>query len=156
MGVSTSGAQLAGKLNRLALDVANTRIPLNAAALAAKQVFIAAEPDVVGHRVKGAKIGVRYDIKGAGPRAVATVRFTGPAHLVLNPTKPHRIEPRGRRGRRRGKRALTIGGNLRMWANHPGTAGKDPGARRAKAAAAIVAPKAYARAGLTEPLRRIF
>jgi hypothetical protein len=150
MGVSTSPTQLVAKLNKFAKDVGNTRIPLNAAALAAKQAFIATEPDVVGHRVARGKINVRYKI--LGNRAI--VRFTGPAHLALNPTRAHRIEPR-RRGRR-ARRALTIGDDVRAWANHPGTRGKDPGARRAKAAAAVVAPRAYAKAGLTEPLRRNF
>jgi hypothetical protein len=151
MGVSTTPGQLAAKLNSFAKDVGNTRIPLNAAALAAKQAFIAAEPGVVGHRVARGKINVRYDIRGN----TAIVRFTGPAHLALNPTRAHRIEPRRRRrgGRRR---ALTIGGDFAAFANHPGTSGKDPGARRAKAGAAVVAPRAYAKAGLTEPLRRNF
>lgn len=150
MGTSRSGSDLAGKLNRFAREVADTRRPLVASAMAAKQAFIATTP-VVGHRVARRKIGVRYDLRGD----TAIVRFTGPAHLALNPTRAHRIEPRGRT-RRRGRRALTIGGNVRAWANHPGTSGKDPGARRAKAAAAKVAPRAYQKAGVTDPLRRIF
>jgi hypothetical protein len=154
VGTSRSGAELAGKLNRLAKDMADTRRPLNAAALAAKMAFIAAAPGVVGHRVARGRVNVRYDIKGQGQTASAVVRYTGPAHLALNPTKPHRIEPRFRR--RRGRRAITIGSDVRAWANHPGTRGKDPGARKAKAAAAKVAPRAYAKTGLTEPLRRIF
>jgi hypothetical protein len=132
----------------LAREVKDTRKPLNAAALAAKQAFIASEPGVVGHRVARGLIRVRYDIRGN----TAVVRFTGPAHLALNPTRPHRIQPR----RRRGKRALTVGDGFAAYADHPGTRGKDPGARRAKAAAAKVAPKAYQRAGVVEPLRRIF
>ncbi len=151
MGVSTSPAQLSAKLGRLAAELKDTRKPLTAAATAAKQAFTAANPGVVGHRVARGKVNVRYDIRGNQ----ATVRYTGPAHLALNPTKAHRIEPRGR-GRRRGRRALTIGGDVRAWANHPGTAGKDPGARRAKAAAAVVAPKAYHQVGLVMPLKRVF
>lgn len=152
MGTSRSGAELAGKLERLAREVADTRRPLAASALAAKQAFIATTP-VVGHRVARGKIGVRYDIRGD----TAIVRFTGPAHLALNPTKAHRIVPRTRsRGRRGGKRALTVNGNVRMWANHPGTAGTDPGARRAKTAAAAIVPRVYRQAGLTDPLRRVF
>lgn len=151
MGVSTSPAQLAAKLDRFAKEVRDTRKPLTAAALAAKQAFIASEPGVVGHRVARGRVGVRYDIRGN----TATVRFTGPAHLALNPTAAHRIEPRRRRrgGRRR---ALTINDGFAANADHPGTHGKDPGARRAKAAATVVAPKAYQRVGVTEPLRRIF
>ena len=162
MGTSRSGAELARKLEGLAKDMADTRIPLNAAALAAKGVFLASGAGAVGRRPQGKRktIGVRYDIKGQGAAASAVVYFTGAAHLILNPTRPHRIEPRRPRGvrtrRRRGASALTIGGNVRAWANHRGTAGKDPGARRAKAAAAKVVPPVYARAGLTEPLRRHF
>jgi hypothetical protein len=148
MGTSRSGAELAGKLNRLAAELADTRRPLNAAALAAKQAFVAAEPGVVGHRVARGVIRVRYDIRGDA----AVVRFTGPAHLALNPTRPHVIRPR----RRRGKRALTVGDGFAAYANHPGTKGKDPGARKAKAAAVPVAARAYREAGLVRPLRRIF
>jgi hypothetical protein len=151
VGTSSNPAELVRKINRLAAELADTRKPLNAAALAAKKAFIASEPGVVGHRVARGKIGVRYDIRGN----TAVVRFTGPAHLALNPTKAHRIAPkRRRRGGRR--RALTIGPDVRAWANHPGTSGKDPGARRAKAAARLVVPKAYAKAGLTDPLRKVF
>lgn len=151
MGVSTTPAQLSAKLERLAREVKDTRKPLNAAALAAKQAFIASEPGVVGHNIprrSRGRINVRYDIRGN----TAIVRFTGPAHLALNPTRPHRIQPR----RRRGKRALTINGDFAAYANHPGTAGKDPGARRAKIAAAKVAPKAYHQVGVRQPLARIF
>lgn len=152
MGTSSSPAELSAKLNRLSRDLSDTRKPLMAAALAAKQAFIAAEPGVVGHRVARGKVGVRFDLRG---EKQAVVRFTGPAHLALNPTKAHRIVPR--RGRRsRGRRALTIGNDVRAFAEHPGTSGKDPGARRAKAAAAIVAPKAFNKVALTDPLRRIF
>jgi hypothetical protein len=143
-------------MHGFARDVGNTRIALNAAALAAKNAFISTNPGVVGHRVARGKVNVRYDIKGSGPKAVALVRYTGPAHLALNPTRAHRIEPRARARRGRRRRALTINGNVRAWANHPGTRGKDPSARRAKAAAGKVAPKVYAKAGLTEPLRRNF
>lgn len=151
MGVSTTPAQLAGKFERLAKEIRDTRKPLTAAALAAKQAFIAAEPGVVGHRVARGRVGVRYDVRGDS----AIVKFTGPAHIALNPTAAHRIEPRRRRrgGRRR---ALTINDGFAASADHPGTRGKDPGARRAKTAAAVVAPKAYQRVGVTEPLRRIF
>jgi hypothetical protein len=152
MGTSSSGAALAGKLHRFAKDVADTRRPLTAAALAAKQAFIAAEPGVVGHRVARGRVNVRYDIFGDK----AIVKFTGPAHLALNPTKAHRIEPRSRSRRRGNKRALTIGGDVRASANHPGTRGKDPRAARAKAAAAVVAPRAFQKAGLTDALRKNF
>lgn len=157
MGVSTSGHQLAAKFEGLARDMANQRVPLNVTALHVKGLFesSAAGAGVLGHRVARGKIGVRYDIKGNGPRAVALVRYTGSAHLVNNPTKAHRIEPR-RRGRRVGRRrALTIGPNVRAWANHPGTSGKGF-FQTAKVAAVATAPRVYAAAGLTAPLRRNF
>jgi hypothetical protein len=136
---------MAGKLQLLAREIADTRKPLTAAALAAKQAFIATRPDVVGHVVARGKVGVRYDIRGNH----AVVRFTGPAHLALNPTSAHRIAPRRRR-------AIVIDGHPYANADHPGTRGKDPGARRAKAAGARVAPKAYHKVGVQQPLRRIF
>jgi hypothetical protein len=157
MGTSTSAAQLSRKLEAVARDIGNTRVPLNATALHVKRLFesSAASAGVLGHRVARGKIGVRYDIRGNGPRAVALVRYVGPAHLANNPTKPHRIDPRRARGsrRRRGARALTIGGNVRAWANHPGTRGKGF-FQKAKTAAVATAPRVYARAGLTEPLKR--
>jgi hypothetical protein len=159
MGVSTSAGQLAAKFEGLARDMANPRVPLNVTALHVKRLFesSAAGAGVLGHRVARGKIGVRYDIKGNGPRAVALVRYTGPAHLVNNPTKPHRIEPRIRPGsrRRRGARALTINGNVRSWANHPGTAGKKF-FESARSIAIRTAPRVFAAKGLTEPLRRNF
>jgi hypothetical protein len=155
MGVSTSAGQLAAKFEGLARDMANPRVPLNVTALHVKRLFesSAAGAGVLGHRVARGKVGVRYDIKGNGPRAVALVRYTGPAHLVNNPTQAHRIEPR-RRGRRR-RRGLTIGGNVRAWANHPGTSGKGF-FQKARGAAVATAPRVYAKAGLTAPLRRNF
>jgi len=150
---------MAAKLERLAVEIKDTRRPLVAAAMAAKLAFVSANADVVGHRVprkSRGRINVRYDIVGD----TAIVRYTGPAHLVLNPTSPHEILPRGlpgaKRRRRAGARALTIDGNLARRAHHPGTSGKDPGARRAKAAAAKAAPKAYQRVGIHQPLARIF
>jgi hypothetical protein len=93
----------------------------------------------------------RFDM--LGDRAV--IRYAGAkAHLVNNPTKAHRIEPRrGRRGR--GRRALVIGDNVRAFANHPGTSGK----RFFEAAREIATrelPRVYHRVQVTEPLKRIF
>ena len=162
MGVSTSPAELSRKLNGLARDMGRTGVPLNATALHVKKLFeaSAASAGVLGHRVAGGRIGVRYDIQGGGGQhATAVVRYTGPAHLVNNPTRAHRIEPRRPRGvrtrRRRGAQALTIGGNLRAWANHPGTGGKRF-YQRAKIVAHQTAPRVYAKAGLTAPLKRNF
>ena len=163
MGVSNSPRELAGKLNAFARDVGNVQVPLGATALHVKNLMqaSAAASGALGSKPAGKRrtIGVRYDLKGAGPHMQAVVGYTGPAHLINNPTRPHRIEPRRPRGRatrrRRGAQALTINGSVRAWANHPGTTG----ARfyeQARAAAIRTAPRVFARKGLTEPLRRNF
>lgn len=163
MGVSSSPRELAGKIDRFAKDVGNVKVPLNATALHVKKLMqaSAAGAGVLGNKPSGKRraIGVRYDLHGSGPHMSATVGYTGPAHLVNNPTRPHRIEPRRPRGvrtrRRRGASALVINGSVRAWANHPGTRG----ARfyeKARAAAIRTAPRVYARKGLTEPLRKAF
>lgn len=75
----------------------------------------------VGRR--GARIGVRYDVKG-GQQAAALVRMTGPAHLIERSTRPHTIEPRRRR---RGGQALRLAdGSFAASVQHPGTRGKHP------------------------------
>lgn len=157
MGVSSSPQELAGKLNRFAKDVGNVKVPLNATALHVKGLMqsSAAGAGALGARPgRRRRIGVRYNIKGAGPHMVAVVSYEGPAHLINNPNRPHRIEPRGQR-RGRGAMALVINGNVRAWANHPGTRGKRF-FEAAKAAAERTAPRVFARKGLTEPLHRNF
>ena len=94
---------------------------------------------------------------GKGGRSVV-VTYTGPAHLVNNPTKPHRIEPkraRGNRRRGRGSSVLVINGDVRMWANHPGTRGKNF-YQKARAVAVQKLPNVYAKSGITQPLRKVF
>lgn len=162
MGVSSSPQELAGKLNRLAKDIGDVKVPLNATALHVKNLMqaSAAGAGALGARPgKRRKIAVRYSLKGAGTHMVAVIGYEGPAHLINNPTGRHRIEPRRPRGRatgrRRGAMALTINGSVRAWANHPGTSGKHF-FEKAKAVAERTAPRVYARKGLTEPLRRNF
>ena len=146
MGTSTSAAQMAGKIDRLARDLGDTRRPLTATAMAGKRIFAGTATAAGAARLARA----RYDI--FGNRAV--IRYAGAkAHLVNNPTKPHRIEPRARRRSRR--RALTIGGDVRAWANHPGTRGK----RFFQAARTIATkelPRVYMREQVTVPLRKVF
>ncbi|MFW6091952.1 MAG: hypothetical protein ACODAF_08710 [Actinomycetota bacterium] len=196
MGVSTSPQQLARKVDGFARDLGDTRLALNATGLAVKKIMegTAASAGALGATPSGKRkgIGVRYDVRGGtrGSGAVI-VAYTGPAHLLNNPTSPHFIAPAGfgsraalsevgrgigavtafggsargmlgspgqrGRGRRRrgGKRALTIGDNVRAYAFHPGTSGKRF-FQAAKPVAAQTAPRVYARAGLTEPLRRNF
>lgn len=98
----------------------------------------------------GARIGVRYDVKGTRS-PTALLRATGPAHLVERDTDAHTILPRsvGRaQGRSKtarlaakqdlynalfgasvgaGARPLKIGGDRFAYrVNHPGTKGKHP------------------------------
>lgn len=73
---------------------------------------------------KGARIGVGFDDKGLVNKKAASqlVKMRGPAHLIENPTKPHRIQPR----RRGGKKAIVVNGQPVASVNHPGTRGKQP------------------------------
>ena len=146
MGVSSSPAELAMKISKFGSALGDTRKPLTVTAFAGKRIFAASAAGAGASRLARA----RYDIHAN----TAVIRYAGAkAHLVNNPTKPHRIEPRSRRGR--GRRGLTIDGNVRAFANHPGTSGK----RFFEAARTIAVkelPKVYMRAAVTEPLRRIF
>lgn len=123
MGVSHSVAEFTGKIEKTATNVAAAKRPaMNAAALAAKTEMQRGAPTFLrGVGRKGAKIGVRYTLFGDNK---AVVRWYGPAHLLNNPTKPHTITPKGRRGRRGGKRALVINGQPVARAQHPGTRGR--------------------------------
>lgn len=146
MGTSSSPGELAMKISKLGSELGDTRKPLTVTAFAGKRIFQATAAGAGAARLARA----RYDIRGN----TAVIRYAGAkAHLVNNPTKPHRIEPRSRG--RRARRALTINGDVRTWANHPGTRGK----RFFEAARLIAArelPKVYMRAQVTDPLRRIF
>lgn len=167
MGVSSSPRELAAKLDKLGRDMANPKVPLEATALHIKRLFeaSAAKSGALGRKPKDKRkvIGARYDFNNRKSNSIGegsvVITYTGPAHLLNNPTRPHRIEPRRPRGvrtrRRRGAGALVINGSVRMWANHPGTRGKhffEPAAAAAKA----TAPRVYAQKGLTEPLRKVF
>jgi hypothetical protein len=147
MGTSQTGAQLAAKLDKLGRDLRDVKRPLNITALQGKRIFQAAAASAGATRLARA----RYDIRGD----TAIIRYAGAkAHLVNNPTKAHRIEPRSRRGRR-GRRALTIGADVRAYANHPGTRGKHF-FESARTVCQVVLPQVYGREQLTEPLRRTF
>lgn len=70
-----------------------------------------------GVGVKGARVGVRYDIKGTD-NPTALVRATGPLHLVENPVKAHEIKPKRRRGKT--KKAVVTPAGPRASVQHPG------------------------------------
>ena len=148
MGTSSSPAEFAAKLSKLGSELGDVRKPLTVTALAGKQIFAASAAGAGVSRLARA----RYDMRRGN---TAIIRYAGAkAHLVNNPTKAHRIEPRSRRGRR-GRRVITIGGDVRAFANHPGTRGKGF-FQAARAISERELPKVYMKAQVTDPLRRLF
>lgn len=154
MGTSTSVAEFAAKLTQAGAAVQGaTRASVAEAALAGKAIFLANMGTTSMSNVgRGAKLGARFDIKGT-TNPTALLYYTGLVHLLNNPTSAHAIYPRGAtvtgadgsvvRGRvlretRRGTRGVNKGGfrgsgakglafpdgNVRLYANHPGTSGK--------------------------------
>lgn len=127
MGSSRSPAELASKLRNAggAIDGA-AKDGVAKAALMVKTNVVAEMRGVTrlrGVGKRGAKVGVRYDIKGTG-NPTALIRMTGPAQLLERDTRPHEIKPRGK------KKAINIPGiGPRASAHHPGTKGKHPWAR---------------------------
>lgn len=69
----------------------------------------------------GAKVGAKYDVKGAA-NPTALVRATGPLHLLERDTKPHAMPKAGRK--RRGSYKTPFGPKAAV--SHPGTKGKHP------------------------------
>lgn len=127
MGTSTSAAQLAGKIDRLARDLNNPSVPLAQTALAGKRIFesAAASAGVLGSVMEGKRrpVGARFDMAKASRRAgtaVAVITYTGPAHLTNNPTSRHvivarrlgmsRRSARGRRTQARLGASVAFGG----------------------------------------------
>lgn len=197
MGTSTSVAQLVSKMDRVAKAVGDTRKPLEAVGLAGKVVFLGAAGSAIGTVPSGKRkaIGARYDLgkRSQASTGAVVVTYTGPAHLVNNPTKQHFITARrqasrtrarglvagvgavtafggsakgmfgtlgkqtlSRGGARRGgARSLTINGDHRAYAFHPGTKGKGF-AQRAKLTVAKQSPDIYRRVGLSAPLKEVF
>lgn len=166
MGTSRSAAELVGKLHSVGEALTDNSIAMNKTALAVKQVFATARTSagVNGTTRISRAVKERYDVKGTR-NAVALVKYTGPAHLINNPTKAHSIVSRKNRGSRKSrsaradgvgtKGAVLVGGEPRAFARHPGTRGKHF-FERARVTASRVAPEVYAREGIREPLRRIF
>lgn len=124
MGVSRLPAELASKLRHAggAIDGA-ARDGVFKAALLVKTSVVAqiGTTRLRGVGRKGAKVGVRFDVKGQ-QNPTALVRATGPLHLLERSTRPHEIRPK-----RRGGKAVVISGvGPRAYAHHPGTKGKHP------------------------------
>lgn len=102
------------------------------------------------HFIGASAFGSRGSRAEAAVGIGAVTAFGGSARGMLAGLGRQRRRTRGS-----GKRALTIGSDLRSYAFHPGTEGKQF-FQRAKAEAYRSVPRVYARAGLTEPLRRAF
>jgi hypothetical protein len=139
--MTSTPAQFAIKMSKLSGDMrtAPRQITIRAAGVVKRsvqtQLAVAAPRGRLNVGKRGARIGVRYDLRGDSE---AVVRMTGPAHLIERDTKPHRIprENRGRgRSRARNVRRLAIPGvGIRMSVQHPGTKGKRPWEKGVRAA----------------------
>jgi hypothetical protein len=143
--------RLAGRLQQFAAEIEGvTRRGVNESALlvtTSVAAFLGGRSiHLSGVGSSGAKVAVRYDIKGSrNPTAV--VYMTGPAQLVERDTRAHTILGRsvgrgakGRGARQANKQALydalfgsSAGGRMRVagdWRTgpfrHPGTTGKHP------------------------------
>lgn len=150
MGTSTTVGGFAGKIQAGGMAVQSAEwSAVNEAALAGKGIFLAnMGTRTIRNLGAGAKVGARYDMGGTPSAPTALLRYTGPVHILNNDIRPHAIYPRGARvraedgaiarglpnassprgrsfgARRGGAMGLTIGPNVRLYANHPGTTGK--------------------------------
>lgn len=159
MGVSKHPFELASKMTSFAGAVA--AVPATATrevCFEAKRVMLAslAAVGVGSQRLRnagrsGARLGVRFTVKTAGPSAVGHIGATGPWQLIEGPTRRHQIP------RQRGTRSRFVrlpDGGVRRVVDHPGTHGKHPW-RNGEAVVRQTAPEAYER-GITVAARRIF
>ena len=101
-------AQVALRMTKLtrevrgASDTAVTRAAFDAKKIIEREIrSVAPSGRLRNVGSSGAKIGVRYNVKGA-TNPTALVRAYGPIHLIENPIQPHTIIPRGV-GRARGR-----------------------------------------------------
>ncbi len=167
MGISHSGTELAGKVEKFATSIPNAnKKALEAAALTFKATVSAEEAkasggDLILGRVnngKGARIGVNYKVSGS----TAVVKATGPVQLVENRIHEHVIGPRGvgvQKGHRKSRAGRTkavdagaaiygvhdvlkVGEGFARWVSHPGVAvGKHPWAKGVAAATPKTMPE---------------
>lgn len=157
MGTSRSVSELAGKLTRAgdAIDgaakdgVSKAALLVKTSVLAQLQAAGVRNGRLRGVGAKGARIGVRYDVRGT-KNPTALVRATGPFHLIERTTQPHEITPKGKK-----KQALSIPGiGPRARANHPGSPGRHPWRLGVQAAVPKVPPVMMAEQ--VRSLRRFF
>jgi len=141
MGTSNSWAELNGKLQSTARAYADLPAQqVKDGCLIVKRSVSARMPSRLrGVGKRGAALTVRFDLRDAqGEESSGTVYVKGPAQLIENRTRPHRI-PRERSGRQRRRRVIVIPGvGPRASANHPGTPGKQPWARGVQEALPLV------------------
>lgn len=157
MGNSHSIDGFLKKLGDMATATERQRgVAVTEGAATAKKIMLAtaaARGVTPGGTITGRRWGVSYTVR-PGLESTALVRYTGPFHLVNNPTKPHYIAAGGLGGSRttrgdlafqasaarfgggstrgafsgqrksRGKKALSFNGTVRAYAHHPGTPGK--------------------------------
>jgi hypothetical protein len=166
VGKSNSAAELSKKLLSAGEALHSNKPAIEKAAQVTKVVFLTSlrQAGVTGTTPVSKRVKARYDVKGTHD-ATALVRYTGPAHLLNNPSRPHGIVSRKSGGSRRSRSrresghgvrgAILIGGQPKAYASHPGTRGLGF-FQRAKPAAAKIAPATYRKAGVQEPLRRLF
>ena len=166
MGTSRSPEQMARKLAYAASAIGDNKVAVERTAFAVKGIFLDSlrSTGVSGSTPISRKVKARYDVKGTR-NPTALIRYTGPAHLLNNPTKRHSIVSRKNRRSRawRGSRdsgeglrgAVLVNGQPKAFVSHPGTRGLHF-FERAKPIAERVAPTVYHRSGFQEPLRRIF
>lgn len=128
IALSKAGSDFARRVGRLATAVDKGRTEtLRKAGMVGKSEHVdllrrdsGGDLRLSGVGKRGARIGARFDMDGAGR---VTVKATGPVQFLANPMSPHRIPRQRSRGRRR---VVVIPGvGVRAFANHPGTPGKD-------------------------------
>jgi hypothetical protein len=127
---SSVGQQLARKMERTQAELLRARrTAVTAGAMELKQGVqrrLPASGRLRGVGKKGARVGVRYDLKGD---TEAVVKAIGPLHLLENATAAHDIQPKKRRGKG-GNAALKLpDGSFRGVIHHPGTKGQKPFAK---------------------------
>lgn len=148
MGVSTTPAELAGKLFRLSRSIERaSAVGVTRAALHVKVSVGLASGPYNSSRLTNVSFVVT---PGANPSAL--VKMTNrKAHLLDHDTKSHSIQPKARRGRQ----ALNIPGvGPRASAKHPGTKGKFMWEKGV--AAAEVETMAKFGSGITDAMLGIF
>jgi len=159
VGTSNSVAQFVGKIDQAGKSLAKARRDVvNDAALAGKRIIegsirgVVPDMNLSGVGSGGAKVGVRYDIKGT-KNPTALMKATGPLQLVENSTAAHTI-PRAGGRRRRKRKVLLINGEFSRTVEHPGTKGQQPFAKGKAAATPVM--RTIIQRRLTRTLTEVF